>query len=483
MTIENLKMAGHHRLYGELSGIVGQKYVSDDDFVLLTYSRDSSPMPKKVQGIVVIPGSIEEVSEVVKLANYARTPVVPSGGRAGMSGPSVGMPGRAIVVDLKRLDKIISINEDDLMATTQAGISCAEFSTKLNEKGYNVNTAYMPWYSDSVGGQLSGVPGGGAGDDMTRTGGNVHFIQGLKVVLPDGSVVQTGGAGCVGKNQTFSADLGSPNLTPMFLGAAGTFGIIVEATYRMFHPPAVPKTGMVAYFNNFEDIYGCYRDACAIEPMPYDTINLIDPYSARTAMMCPEGWMMTFLVSGNDEQEVEAKRSWARKSAAKFGGKFSNDPSISAFLKELCSARKWREMGSFASQGTYCLMEVYSSLGEVPLCYNTMKPFVEKRCAEMGLEGPRSQVVAATGPNIHVTTIIPWYDETNLRIREKVLDMYMDYYDIAIRNGWLPDVNQKYTCRVLGKYFSPAFFNFMRTIKQALDPNHIMNPGMWGDVL
>jgi len=72
----------HHPLYKELGAIVGSKYVSDDDYVLFAYSTDTGPMPGKIQGIVVRPGSIEEVVEIVRLANQTFTPVVPCGGRA-----------------------------------------------------------------------------------------------------------------------------------------------------------------------------------------------------------------------------------------------------------------------------------------------------------------------------------------------------------------------------------------------------------------
>jgi len=477
-------MCEHHALYKELSAIVGSKYVSDDDFVIFAYSKDTSPMPGKIQGIVVRPGSVEEVVEIVKLANQTRTPVVPSGGRAGMSGPSPGSLGRGIVVDMKRLDKIISIDEDNLCVTTQAGISTAELGTKLHEKGWSIATAYMPWYSDTVGGQLSAVPGGGAGDDMSRQGANRHYVNGMKIVLPDGSVLQTGAGGNVGKNVTWAPELGGPDFTPMFLGDCGAFGIKVEATYRMFRPPAIKKRGWGAYFDTFDDIFRCYRDLCqSYEPFPFDTINIISPYATRTAMMCPEGWMMMHLISGNSEIEAEEKRRWIHEKIEKAGGKVSDDPSVIAIAAELASARKWREMGEFASQGTYALMEVYSSLGGAPECFLTMQRFIEKRFEEKGLETARSEAIAPTGPNNHVSTFIPFYDDTDPKYREGILEIYKEFYDVAISRGWLPDVNQGYTCKIIAKYWAPAFFNYMKTMKRTLDPNNIMNTGIWGDLL
>jgi glycolate oxidase len=66
-----------HKLLRSLAKIVGEDYVSDDDFVLYSYSRDSSPFPERVPGVVVRPSSAEEVSAVVALANRSGTPVIP----------------------------------------------------------------------------------------------------------------------------------------------------------------------------------------------------------------------------------------------------------------------------------------------------------------------------------------------------------------------------------------------------------------------
>ncbi len=88
------RMTEHHALYRELSAITGSKYVSDDDFVLFAYSMAMDPLPPKIQGIVVRPGSVEEVVEIVKLANVTHTPLMPSGGRASIYGMSPGAAGR-----------------------------------------------------------------------------------------------------------------------------------------------------------------------------------------------------------------------------------------------------------------------------------------------------------------------------------------------------------------------------------------------------
>ena len=105
-----------HELLDELGSIVGAKYVSDDYSVLLSYTRDVSTFPTgKPQGVIARPGSVDEVVEIVRLANQTRVPIIPMGGKASISGVPPGQPGRGIIVDMRRMDKVLDI--DDLVAS------------------------------------------------------------------------------------------------------------------------------------------------------------------------------------------------------------------------------------------------------------------------------------------------------------------------------------------------------------------------------
>jgi glycolate oxidase len=472
----------HHFLYNELAAIVGSKYVSDDDYVLFAYSRDTGPYPGKVQGIVVRPGNVEEVVEIVKLANRTRTPVIPSGGRAGIYGVPPGSPGRGIVVDMKRLNRVLSIDEDNLVATAEAGISVAEFQTKVEEKEWTIRTALQPWYSDTVGGQLSGAPGGGTSTTMSTDGWNRRYITGLKVVLPTGSVVQTGAGGNVGKNVTWGYEVGGPDLTGMFIADGGTFGIKVEATYQMYRPPKI-RGGGAAFFNGPEDTYRFYRSVFEIEPIPCTVIVMFSPYCCRSYGL-PEGWVSMWAVQANDEEEKELKLRRIREKLEKAGGKETDDPAFLDMLETgLISGRKMREMGELASAGRYALMEVISSLGDALKCFKTVTELVAKRYEEKGIIARRSEGLVACGPNTHISSIIAWYDDTDPKVREGVLEVFKEFFDVAAKHGWLPDATGGYACKVMADHWTPAFFNLMRTMKNALDPNNIMNPGLWGDLI
>ena len=110
---------------------------------------------------------------------------------------------------------------------------------------------------DTIGGHISGYPGGGFGSYGFSIGFNWHYLLGIKVVLPNGSVVDTGtGEGSLNtyRGHTWARAMHGPDLTGMFIGDGGIFGIKVEATYRMFRLPKFKKGGARCW-DNLDEAY------------------------------------------------------------------------------------------------------------------------------------------------------------------------------------------------------------------------------------
>ena len=179
---------------------------------------------------MVRPSCTDEVVDIVKLANATKIPIVPSGGRASFYGTPKGLHGKGIVVDMTRMNKMLNFDEYNLTVTAEAGMTTSEFSTYIWDRGWDVHTAFQPFYPDTLGGQIAGFAGGGGGMELFVAGFNATHIPGVKVVLPDASIVQTGaGAGSnVHCDMIYDRYPGNPDLTGLFIGDAGTFGIKVK---------------------------------------------------------------------------------------------------------------------------------------------------------------------------------------------------------------------------------------------------------------
>ena len=470
----------HHPLYYDLAGIVGPAYVSDDDFTLETYSRDTSPLPPNKQGIVVRPANTDQVVDIVKLANITKIPIVPSGGRASFYGTPRGMPGKGIVVDMTRMNKMINVDPVNLTATAEAGITTAEFNTRLWDLGWDVHTALMPWYPDTLGGQLSGFAGGGNGLEMASAGFNGTHIAGVKVVLPDASVVQTGGgAGCnINNTMIYDRYTGTPDLTGMFIGDGGTFGIKVEATYRMYKlSPYRFPCGF--YYETFEEGWEAVQETSIVEPLPYCTICLIPP-TQLTKFMGMDKYLFMAVSKGWTEEEAKIKLEVIKEINAKHKGVAATGKAAEEWMEHIKTGKRHREMGEFGTPGTYTFFEYFVSRSQVVECHHTMRNFVYDRLKKnrIGSYFSNEGLVASGSTSWILTTIIFLHGEDK-RAQEVIGQAFADATDLACSHGWYPDCHQGWGTRMMAKYWPTHHYEFMRKMKKAVDPNNIMNPGVW----
>ena len=480
----------HHELYQELASIVGAKYVSDDYAVLLPYTKDMSSFPPgRPQGAVVRPSCIEEVVDVVRLANQTRTPVIPMGGKASLAGVPPGQPGRGIIVDMRRMDKVIEIDKVNMAVTAQAGITWGELASKVNEQGYEVHTAGSPHFVDTIGGHLSGLPGGGFGFYGFSVGWNWHYILGIKVVLPDGTVIDTGtGEGSLNtyRGHTWARAMHGPDLAGMFIGDAGIFGIKVEATYRMFHLPKFKRVGARCW-DTLDQVYEAYYELGETDPFmymqPYAAGMILSPEVLAIAFPGGEaektGWIIYFINIGNSEEEVELKHKTTDAVCAKHGGREA-DPMVTAFAETFVD--EVREMGKLGTLGEQPLFELIVSRRDHLEALKWTREYVFNSLRERGFDPASISIISgllSAGTGNGMTTTIPHFDQNNRELSEAIHEMWLEFLEQAMRRGYVPEATQGYEARLKARQMTPEFYNYLLSLKKTLDPNNIMNPGLY----
>ena len=469
----------HHPLYYDLAGIVGPAHVADDDFTLETYSRDTSPLPPNKQGIVVRPVNTDQVVDIVKIANTTKIPIVPSGGRASFYGTPKGLHGKGIVIDMTRMNKMINIDFDNLTATAESGMTTAEFTTHLWDVGWDVHTAFQPWYSDTLGGQISGFAGGGNGFEMSLAGFNGTHIPGVKVVLPDGSVVQTGSGAGNNIHNTIIYDRypGNPDLTGMFIGDAGTFGIKVEATYRMYKYSPF-RVAEAYYYNSFEEAWEVMKELTTVEPLTAIIATIIPP-TELTKMKGMEKYLLMTVHKGWTQKELDAKLEIHHEICTRYKGVIATGAQVEEWKEAAITGRRHREMGEFGTPGTWSFFEYYVGRSQVVEGHHTMRNFIYNRLKETGINYMSNEGCVGSLASAWILTTIIWVRGEDKKAQQVMQDLFSEATELACSHGWFPDCHQGWGTRMMAKYWPTHRYEFMKKLKRALDPNNIMNPGIW----
>ncbi len=234
---------------GMLQSLLGPDGVITDPDELAYYATDISGEGDVLPLCVIRPIAVDQLCQAVTIATGVGLPLVPRGG--GMSYTQGYVPERpnSVMVDLGALNQIEEINEADMFVTVQAGCTWATLYEVLKERG--LRTPYF--------GPLSGIAstvGGAASNNSTFFGSGTHgamaeSVLGLDVVLADGSLLETGASAADGR-VPFLRSFG-PDMSGLFLGDCGAFGIKARVTLRLIAMPAVEDYLSYA-FERIEDI-------------------------------------------------------------------------------------------------------------------------------------------------------------------------------------------------------------------------------------
>ncbi len=224
----------------QLQTALGTEHVLTDEADRRWYAADFTDAEVPVPVAVAQPGSVDEVVAVVQAARAAGLAIVGRGG--GMSYTLAATPTRSetVVVDLRRMNRIVEINTDDRYVTVEPGVTWAQLREALWGTGMRV-----PFHGTLSG--LHATVGGGLSQNATGLGQGflVDYVLGLEVVVGDGRVLTTGSGAAAG-TAPFWRNFG-PDLSGMFLCDSGAFGLKTRATLRLDPEPGGVALGCFGF--------------------------------------------------------------------------------------------------------------------------------------------------------------------------------------------------------------------------------------------
>ncbi|HET9142424.1 FAD-binding oxidoreductase [Actinophytocola sp.] len=201
--------------------IVGAEHVLTGESASEDYAHDEALTAEPVlPAYVVRPASAAEVAEVLRAANETGTPVTARGSGSGLSGAAVPRPD-GILVSFERMNQVLEIDTENHVAVVQPGVTLAELEERTAEAGL-VYPVYPGELSSSLGGNVATNAGGMR---AVRYGVTRHNVLGLEAVLPTGEVIRTGG-------RFVKASTGY-DLTQLIIGSEGTLALVTEAVLKL----------------------------------------------------------------------------------------------------------------------------------------------------------------------------------------------------------------------------------------------------------
>jgi glycolate oxidase len=448
-----------------LANIAGGDYVSNRPEELYLYSRDSGVREPRRADYVVMPKTVEEVQKIVLLANREKISITPMG--AGLTLSALTIPVRGgIVLDTKRMDKIIEVNETSRYALIEAGVTQAALAAylKKNYPHLQHSTPEAPPTATIVGNVLIQ----GHGHLTPRYGVNSQMVNGMEVVLPTGEICKLGS--CAVSQYWFSRDP-LPDLMGLFLGWLGTTGIVTKLSIQLF-----PKM-------NFKDLLIFVTDNIDLIPellFGIAQINLMENCFIISQEK-PEWAQRVFFVvpiSGHSEEELEFKLEMHKLFLRKFNKEIElvkEEPALTPLRNRFldvppfaATAADFRKGGGFGYSGIILPVE------KVPEAWRKALEIARKH------EMPYSfgHQLLSNGHSIMFGPVYSFNraDAEDMERARKALD---DTNRLGLELGgivWKPELQAQ---KLILEKMDPNTLELMKRIKKTLDPNGIMNPGNW----
>ena len=446
----------------ELKKIVGADHVLTSPEDLYTYSYDATPGHAHMPDAVVIPGNSEEVSQILKLANATKTPVYTRGSGTNLSAGTCPTKG-GIVLLMTRFDKIIEVDLENLVAVAEPGVIVATLNAEVAKNGLIYPPDPGTVATATLGGTAAENAGGLRG---LKYGVSKHYIMGMEVVLPNGDIIN-----CGGKNVK---DVSGYDLTKLMVGSEGTLGVITKLILKLVPAPEAQKS-MMAIFHDLDKAGQAISAIVAAKIIPA-TLEIMDNPTIRTVedyAKCglPLDAQAVVLI------EVDGLPEVVEKEAAKVVeilNKYDGQAQLAKNAQDrdnLWAARRAALPALAKLRPTTFVEDATVPRSQVAAMIRLVNEAAAKYNVTIGTFGH------AGDGNMHPTIVCDLRDEEEMGRVYKAMD---DIFLGALKLGGTLSGEHGIglgKLRYMEDQHGPAAMNAMRSIKRALDPNLILNPG------
>lgn len=457
-------------LVEKLRGVADEVLTAREDVVVNTrdwWARtmvaETGGKPATVDGVFVRVSTVEQVQSVMRLAHEAKVPVTVSAGRSNVTGAALPLRG-GIVLDVCNLNRFVSFDADSQIVEVEAGMF-GDIFEEMIQRDFGMTMGHWPssFGISTVGGWIACR---GAGQLSTRYGKIEDMVYGMEIVLADGSLVTVG---------NYARAAIGPDLQQIFIGSEGTLGIIVKARFKLHRLPDYARA--IAYgFKSF----GIGLEACrrimqgGANPA---ALRLYDELESGVQFGLPESNVLLIADEGAQEM-VDAVMAISEKVCAELGDKLDGETIFEKWLDTRYltgkSAEGFKRSPGFVAdtlEMTGCWRDLPAIYDEVVAAINAVPgtlagsahqshAYVDGACLYFSLRG-----------DVEVEKRAEWY-----RAAWDAANAVLIKYGAALsHHHGVGLLRAPYMKDALG-----SAFPLLETVKKALDPDNLLNPGKLG---
>jgi glycolate oxidase len=446
-----------------LRAVVGEAHVLVEREDVIPYGFDGTAALKARPGAVVFPHSTEEVAGCVRLARERGVPVVTRGSGTGLSGGSVPIEG-CVVLCVAQMDRIVEVDEKNLTLHAECGV----ITKAIDDAAQAVGLFYPPdpgsMKISTIGGNVAENSGGLRG---LKYGVTRDYVMAIRVVLPDGTVTWLGNK-CV-------KDVAGYSMKDLFVGSEGTLGIITEVILKLVPKPTARRTMLALYDSmgaaaeTISAIIAAKIIPCTLEFLDKVTVGCVEDY-AKIGLPTDVEALVLMETDGHPvvvAEEAEAMMRIARECGAREVKAAANE----AEGAQLAAARRNAFSALARIRPTTILEDVTVPRSELARMVAFIAEVAVRHRLQVGTFGHLGD------GNLHPTFLTDERDGEEMHRVEAALE---EIVNETIRLGGTVTgehgvglAKKAFVKRQLGE----GSYDLMRSIKRALDPEGLLNPG------
>jgi len=453
-------------IHRSLIEILGERSVSNTPEELWFYSRDPGVLPPHLPDYVVAPKTTEQVQKVVQLANREKVPIVPMGNGMALTGLVIPLRG-GIVMDMKRMNKILEVNERARYAVVEGGTSQGVLKAHLQNHYPHLRHSLPDAPPTTT--IAANVALHGQGRLTQQYGFNSDMVTGLEVVLPTGDICKIGSPSL--GPYWFSKGPTLPDLSGLFLGWLGTTGIFT-------------KVGLKLYPNKkIRDVELFVTDRVELVPeILYRLTHLemledLNVWFQPKPLMFKGNYHITIYFTGDTEEEVEFKRKliWDTlqpmmdtKDGGFMGLQFMKEMLLEMPQRGIAAFADVPKGGGFEYSGPITLIEHFpqyaAKVVELAVKYDVLYA---------------SSARVISGGHSMMFSISFAFNRMDPAMMGRVKQALDEATEFALDMGGIPWKPNFMEQQMTMKRMDPNTLKLLQMVKRNLDPHAIMNPGNW----